>query len=153
MCQFWATTFPCGCYTWRNSGYEFCSHRGVEGGSCTITLRRYLWKTFCPRARKSLKGKRYTPDTRLPPCCEGKLDSETWGRLCHRCDSSPTEPSQGPTIWNCPGHLELLSDEVVDLETAEAVFEKAVGLWPLDHRGRYFRRKKDKACKGMSWSF
>ncbi|RYC56086.1 hypothetical protein CHU98_g10135 [Xylaria longipes] len=132
MCQFWATTYPCGHFTRRNSGYKLCARRGEEG--CTISLQRYQWKTFCPLARKSLKGRRYTPGTRLPACCE-KLDCE---RLCHKCDSITLEGSI------CPGHLELVSEEIVDLETASAVFEKAVCLWPSDHRGRYLRRKGDK---------
>ncbi|KAI0856821.1 hypothetical protein F4860DRAFT_518483 [Xylaria cubensis] len=149
MCNFWATSFPCGCPSWRNSGYEYCAHRGEEG-LCTVTLKKYVWKTFCPRARKG--GKPPKPGTRLPPCC-GKLDAQTRGKLCCKCDSSPTEASQGPTRWNCPGHLELVSEEeIAVLQTAEAFFENAVKLWPNGHQGRFYRRKKDKKIKGVWWS-
>ncbi|KAI0437061.1 hypothetical protein F4803DRAFT_540181 [Xylaria telfairii] len=157
MCKFWATTFPCGCSTWRNSGYDYCPKRG----SCTtVNLRRFRWKTFCPAARKSLRGRRFssttattttTTTTRLPSCCDST--TTPCERLCRKCDSSITDPSEGPTIWNCPGHLELISDETVDLEAAEAVFGQAVAHWPIGHRGRYVRRKGDKASTGVWWSY
>ncbi|KAI0551202.1 hypothetical protein F4679DRAFT_144754 [Xylaria curta] len=148
MCNFWATSFPCGCPSWRNSGYSYCADRGIPG-SCTVTLKKYEWKTFCPRARKALKGKKYKPGTRLPSCCS----KSNPGSLCCKCDSSHTEASQGPTLWNCYGrHLELLSEEVVDVKTAEAFFENAVKLWPSGHQGRFYRRKKDKRATGVWWS-
>ncbi|KAH8165099.1 hypothetical protein CIB48_g3167 [Xylaria polymorpha] len=147
MCKFWATTFPCGCSTWRNSGYEYCTNRGT----CSVTLQQYQWKTFCAAARKSLRGRRFSTGMRLPACC----DSTTIAceKLCHKCDSSITDPSKGPTVWNCPGHLELISEETVDIEAAEAVFDHAVALWPIGHRARYLRRKGDKASTGVWWSY
>ncbi|KAI1738712.1 hypothetical protein F4680DRAFT_467093 [Xylaria scruposa] len=151
MCNFWVTEFPCGCSTWRNSGYQYCADRGVEG-KCTVTLKKYVWKTFCPRARKATKGKPWKPGTRLPPCCSG-LTPQTLEKLCCKCDSSHTDPSQGPTLWSCPGHLNLLSEQVVDFETAESFFGNVVKLWPSGHQGRYHRRQKDKKAKGVWWSF
>jgi hypothetical protein len=71
--------------------------------------------------------------------------------LCTKCDST-TQPSDanGPTCWACPGHLERVSKTAN--ADAPAVFEKAVAFWPIDKKGRYFRRKADKT-KNCWWSF
>ncbi|GAP90378.1 hypothetical protein SAMD00023353_4900540 [Rosellinia necatrix] len=184
MCQYWATTFPCGCFTWRSSGYYFCEKRGktttAEGGreggggggggegiGCgSVTLRRYTWKTFCPASRKALRGRRWTPGARLATCC-GCLGETERAALCHRCDSTPTDASAGPTLWHCSGHLVQDGPEVVidsdngdcdggttvSLADAEVFFERAIKLWPIDHQKRYFRRKGDKACRDAGWSY
>ncbi|KAI3330298.1 hypothetical protein F4824DRAFT_505148 [Ustulina deusta] len=74
--------------------------------------------------------------------------------LCCKCDSSPTDPSEGPTLWHCPAHLQLVSeDKDVSVEEAQAFFGKAVVLWPVDHQKRYLRRKDDSAAKGVWWSY
>ncbi len=151
MCSYWATTFPCGCFTFRASGYEFCEQRGSK--ECKVTLRRYRWRTFCPSSRRALRGRKYTPGIRLPACC-GKIGAHGRARLCCKCDSSPTDPSEGPTLWHCPAHLQLVSeDKDVSVEEAQAFFGKAVVLWPVDHQKRYLRRKNDSAAKGVWWSY
>ncbi|KAI2641332.1 hypothetical protein GGS21DRAFT_369325 [Xylaria nigripes] len=149
MCRYWATTFPCGCVTWRSSGYSFCNARGTK--RCTVTLEHHRWETFCPASRRSLRGKRYTAEKRLPPCCDG-LDPDAREELCSTCDSLPTDPSGVPGLWHCPGHVEVLEKRFTDLHEAEVFFEKALKYWPADHRARYLRRKSDKNCRGVWWS-
>ncbi|KAI1420193.1 hypothetical protein F5Y12DRAFT_141114 [Xylaria sp. FL1777] len=151
MCSYWASTFSCGCFTFRSSGYEFCEQRGSK--QCKVSLRRYTWRTFCPSSRKALRGRRYTPDICLPACCD-KLDIDERRKLCRKCDSSPTDPSKGPTLWHCPAHLQLAStEEDVGVAKAQEFFEKAVALWPVDHQRRYLRRKGDMNAKGVWWSY
>ena len=150
MCSFYATSFPCECSSWRSSGYAFCEQRGTE--KCKVSLKLYKWKTLCHTSRRAMRGRKYTPYTRLPPCC-GTLDAEERKKLCYKCDSSPTDASRGPTLWHCHGHLELVfEDGDVSLEQAQSEFEKAVALWPVDHKKRYERRKGDNAAKGVWWS-
>ncbi|KAI0114316.1 hypothetical protein GGR51DRAFT_556172 [Nemania sp. FL0031] len=113
----------------------------------------YKWKTFCPRSRKALRGRKYNSNIRLPTCTEG-LGTNHCKTLCRKCDSIPTDPSKGPTLWHCPDHLELVSEESdASLAEAEAFFGKAVALWPADTRARYLRRKADKTFKDVWWSY
>jgi hypothetical protein len=148
MCHYWAMTFPCGHFTYRSSGYEFCSKRGTK--DCEHTLTRFVWKTFCPASRKALRGKKkYTADIRLPVCFDS-LGFDECEELCLKCDSLRTDQSDGPVKWACPTHLELVSKGVN--ADAVTVFEHAVSLWPDDHKRRYFRRKVDKTCKSGWWS-
>ncbi|KAI8623428.1 hypothetical protein F5Y19DRAFT_492620 [Xylariaceae sp. FL1651] len=147
MCRYWATTFPCGCFTWRSSGYEFCANRG--NANCRIILERFVWKTFCPTSRKALKGKKYSSDTRLPACCK-PLSSKQVEELCHKCNSLPNDSPDRPILWHCPNHLEQIS-KTIDVN-APAVFESAVQLWPIDKQKRYHRRKQDPTCKNCWWS-
>ncbi|KAI3319560.1 hypothetical protein HD806DRAFT_539253 [Xylariaceae sp. AK1471] len=148
MCHYWATTFPCGCFTYRSSGYDFCPKRGTK--DCQYTLTRFVWKTFCPASRKALKGKKkYTTDIRLPACCDS-LSFEDCETLCLKNCDSLRQPGNGPVKWACPTHLEQVS-KGVDADAA-TVFEQAVELWPDDHRRRYLRRKADKSCKSGWWS-
>ncbi|GAW23793.1 hypothetical protein ANO14919_133700 [Xylariales sp. No.14919] len=151
MCQYWATTFPCGCASWRSSGYEFCAKRGT--GKCKVALRRYVWKTFCPHTRKEMRNKTYVPGMRLAACCR-KLDEDARQGLCRKCDSVPTEPHTGPARWHCPKHVVLVeeSDDVPRAE-AERFFERSVVHWALDHQRRYYRRKEDKRAKKVWWSY
>ncbi|KAI0399720.1 hypothetical protein F4802DRAFT_602708 [Xylaria palmicola] len=150
MCKYWATRFPCGCFSHRCSGYEFCQNRGGEG--CKVLLERWTWKTLCHRGREGLRGRKYTAAARLPRCCDG-LDAGARKALCRKCDASPRDPLDSPIQWHCPEHLELTKTELVkDRADAERFFERAVAQWPIDHQGRYFRRKADKACKGYWWS-
>ncbi|KAI0967151.1 hypothetical protein F4678DRAFT_446728 [Xylaria arbuscula] len=74
--------------------------------------------------------------------------------MCRKCDSSPTNPAEGPTLWHCAPHLRLVEtrDDVSVVE-AEGFFERAVRLWPVDHQRRYFRRKGDEAARGVGWSY
>jgi hypothetical protein len=175
-------TFPCGCTTWRSSGYRFCAKRWIE--PCPKTLEKFVWKTFCPASRKALRNvvaintkgsssvrAKYTSDTRLPVCCTD-LGMEECMRLCTKCCSLPAANSNAePNAWHCPGHLERVSKICVATKGVECVesrggtgnvdvnvvaqFEKAVVLWPVDHQKRYFRRKGDKGLKGKEiwWSF
>ncbi|KAI1824081.1 hypothetical protein F4861DRAFT_549012 [Xylaria intraflava] len=150
MCHYWATTFPCGCPTWRSSGYNYCEKRGTK--SCKPTLSKHLWTTFCPTTRRALHGKKYTPDRRLPACCDHLTPTDREA-LCGTCDSLPPDASGGgPGLWHCPGHLEVLGEFPADLAEAEAFFERALKFWPPDHRARYLRRKADKSCRGVWWS-
>ncbi|KAI0875950.1 hypothetical protein GGS24DRAFT_453457 [Hypoxylon argillaceum] len=152
MCQFWATTFPCGCFTWRSSGYSYCPRRG--SAACKISLKRSVWHTSCPRSRKALRGRKCSAEVRLPPCCDD-LSLNAREKLCRKCDSLPADPSQGPTLWHCPGHLELIDEDPdCSLAEAEAFFSKAVALWPEDGaRRRYLRRQADETIKGVWWSY
>ncbi|KAI0542587.1 hypothetical protein GGR58DRAFT_254865 [Xylaria digitata] len=151
MCRYWALRFPCGCASWRSSGYEFCDKRGSQ--ECKVSLRRYTWSTFCPQGRKILRGRKYTPGTKLPSCCD-KLSENDRKNLCGKCNSEPKYSASSPTLWHCPPHLKLVEErQDVPREEAEVFFEKAVVLWPLDHQRRYFRRKDDKVVKGVWWSY
>ncbi|KAI1125503.1 hypothetical protein F5Y10DRAFT_284180 [Nemania abortiva] len=150
MCEFWFTTFPCGCFTWRSSGYRYCRDRA---SGCQIQLRQFMWKTFCPRSRKALKGRKC--NSSILPKCTKRLGDEICEKLCRKCNSVPKDPSEGPTRWHCNGHLELVfEDSDADLADAEALFGEAVALWPASaggHRSRYLRRKADKRVSG-DWS-
>ncbi|KAI1488531.1 hypothetical protein F5X96DRAFT_671575 [Biscogniauxia mediterranea] len=62
----------------------------------------------------------------------GGDDAESWGGWC---------------LEHQPERLPIGGD--LD---AQAEFEKAVELWPVDLKQRYFHGKMDKAAKSSSWS-
>ncbi|KAI1073688.1 hypothetical protein F5B20DRAFT_566243 [Whalleya microplaca] len=143
MCRFWAMKFlACECPTHRSSGYEYCPRRG----KCTVVFKQFEWLTFCPASRKALKGGKYDDNVPLPKCCADAEMSQLES-LCLKCNSTPSKDTEHRSY--CSEHI-VLKSVSTDID-AEAEFEKAVALWPVDMRARYFRRKKDKKAVG-SWS-
>lgn len=136
--------FACGCPSFVRSGYHFCANRG----KCRPTFTAYVWNTFCPAARKSLKGKSYVPGVSLPKCCKG-LSEEKLASLCAKCLVDDMDMKDASRRI-CAGCAETLpNDPAVD---PVAEFENLVQLWPADKKSRYFRRKKDSTEKDKGWS-
>ncbi|KAI2617511.1 hypothetical protein GGS26DRAFT_576408 [Hypomontagnella submonticulosa] len=144
MCRFVSVKFVCGCVSEKGSEYSYCRRRG-KGCKLNI-LTQFEWQTFCPNARKALKGKKKYDDTViLPRCCSG-LDKARLESLCLKCN--PLDYSDYHRF--CPGHLVNLSTQPDT--RAEEEFEKAVKLWPSSPRCRYFRRKSDPTARDVGWS-
>ncbi|OTB03814.1 hypothetical protein M426DRAFT_12109 [Hypoxylon sp. CI-4A] len=141
MCQFYGTYYPCGCASAKGE-YRYCEKRG-EG--CEAKFANMMWTTFCPEARKALRGRKYNPKIILPKCCKDLCESEC-RKLCLKCDSTRIfDLDHRP----CGGHIvHVPSDNVTH---PEKQFEKHVRFWPTDIRGRFTRRQSDPKAKG-GWS-